>query len=105
MEKNIFKNFLNERVYKIARLNLSERMKKTKQTDIDQILDNFDINEPTFKDLNEAKAFLSASPQAIKEEIPKVSSKKKSKTKKRDHNWTLYLILISILIIAWKYII
>lgn len=103
MEKNIFKNFLNEKIYKMARLNLSDRLKKTKQTDIDQILENIDINEPTFKDLNEAKAFLRASPQAIKEEVQKLSSKKKSKTKKRDHNWTLYLIISLSLVLAWKY--
>ncbi len=53
MNRSHLKKFFNEKVYSLSKLKLPKKG-DSPQSEIDNILNTFDENEPTFNDLEEA---------------------------------------------------
>jgi hypothetical protein len=105
MERNYLKKYLNQKVYQLAKIKLS-KSSRPEQSNIDDLIDNFDENEDSFKDLDEAKDFLSKHKKSVvvdPKKLEEFKSRAKKKSKQKDTNWLLYLGLMLAFVIFVKY--
>jgi hypothetical protein len=108
MEKYYLRKYINKKVYMLSKLKLSRALRNITQLSVDNIVNSFDTNEETFKDLDQVKKYLAKTESenliGANQKVIKKDNHKTGENKKLIFYCIFFVLFAGSLLIYFRYL-